>query len=181
MKKIFCIVLAAWAIQSANALIVRVNGKGEIPEEGLDLLVSEGEENPLTGVYTMELRGDFLTSAAQITVTISRSANGMEDEFCCGINCTAGNKETNEVKTFNVSGLTKWYLHYSPALGSDETVRYLFNDGTESRELRVRYVYSAEGTSEVQSGKTNTAKTLHNGQVLIRCGEKEYNITGKQL
>lgn len=180
MKKIFCIVLAAWAIQSANALIVRVNGKGEIPEEGLDLLVTEGEENPLTGVYTMELRGDLLTSAAQITVTISRSANGMEDEFCCG-QCFIGDGTTEQVITLNTSGITEWYLHYSPALGSDETVRYLFNDGAESRELRVRYVYSAEGTPEVQSGKTSAHKVLRNGQVLVRSGKNEYNITGKQL
>ena len=180
MKRFLGILLALTTIQSANALIVSVNGEGDIPEEGMDLLVTEGEENPLTGVYTMELRGDLLTSAAQITVTISRSANGMEDEFCCG-QCFIGDGTTEQVITLNTSGITEWYLHYSPALGSDETVRYLFNDGTESRELRVRYVYSAEGTSEVQSGKTNTAKTLHNGQVLIRCGEKEYNITGKQL
>ena len=180
MKRFLGILLALTTIQSANALIVSVKGEGDIPEGGMDLLVTEGEENPLTGVYTMELIGDFLTSAAQITVTISRSANGMEDEFCCG-QCFIGDGTTEQVITLNTNGITEWYLHYSPALGSDETVRYLFNDGTESRELRVRYVYSAEGTSEVQSGKTNTAKTLHNGQVLIRCGEKEYNITGKQL
>lgn len=181
MKRFLGILLALTTIQSANALIVSVKGEGDIPEGGMDLLVTEGEENPLTGIYTMELEGNLLTSAAQITVTISRSATGMADEFCCGSNCTAGNKEAEEIKTFNVNGMTKWYLHYSPALGSDETIRYLFDDGAESRELRVRYVYSAEGTPNVESEKTDARKILRNGQVLIRSGKNEYNITGKIL
>lgn len=181
MKRLFIIVAAMMVVHNTNALIVSVQGEGEVPEEGLDLMITEGEENALTGDYTMELRGNLLTSAAQINVSIFRSASGLKDEFCCGSNCTAGNGTTEETKSFSVSGMADWYAHYVPAPNSDETVRYLFDDGNETREVRVRYVYNAEGINETGKTEHNTQKTLCNGQVLIRCNETNYTITGKQL
>ena len=182
MKRILVILVAMMAMQSAKALIVSVNGEGEVPTEGLDLLVTEGAEDVLSGKYTMELSGTLLSSTGQVTVRIYRSASGLEDEFCCGIECTAGNGETEETKVFTVSGVASWYSHYVPAPGSDETIRYVFNDGEQQLELRVQYVYSTEGLEEsCQSSVVSSQKVLREGQVVIRSGEKVFDMNGKQL
>ena len=170
------------AMQNAKALIVSVDGEGEVPEEGMELLITEGEEDVLSGKYTMELSGTVLGAASQLTVKIFRSKNGLEDEFCCGINCTAGNGEQEETKVFTVSGVANWYSHYVPAAGSDETIRYVFDDGTEQREIRVHYVYAAEGIEEsYQPSAVSIQKVLREGKIVIRSGEKLFDMNGKQL
>ena len=166
------------AMQSANALIVSVQGEGDVPAEGMELLITEGEEDVLSGKYTMELRGTLLSSATQLTVQIFRSASGLEDEFCCGIECTAGNGETQETKEFTVSGMANWYSHYVPVPGSDETIRYVFSDGTDQVELRVRYVYSVEGLEDVQRDDVQCTKLLREGQVYIMYKGTMYNVQG---
>ena len=174
--------MAMMAMQSAKALIVSVDGEGEVPEEGMELLITEGEEDVLSGKYTMELSGTVLGAASQLTVKIFRSKNGLEDEFCCGINCTAGNGEQEETKVFTVSGVANWYSHYVPAAGSDETIRYVFDDGTEQREIRVHYVYAAEGIEEsYQPSAVSIQKVLREGKIVIRSGEKLFDMNGKQL
>ena len=182
MKRLVVILMAMRAMQSAKALIVSVDGEGEVPEEGMELLITEGEEDVLSGKYTMELSGTVLGAASQLTVKIFRSKNGLEDEFCCGINCTAGNGEQEETKVFTVSGVANWYSHYVPAAGSDETIRYVFDDGTEQREIRVHYVYAAEGIEEsYQPSAVSIQKVLREGKIVIRSGEKLFDMNGKQL
>ena len=174
--------MAMMAMQSAKALIVSVDGEGEVPGEGMELLITEGEEDVLSGKYTMGLSGTVLGAASQLTVKIFRSKNGLEDEFCCGINCTAGNGEQEETKVFTVSGVANWYSHYVPAAGSDETIRYVFDDGTEQREIRVHYVYAAEGIEEsYQPSAVSIQKVLREGKIVIRSGEKLFDMNGKQL
>ena len=173
--------MAILAMQSAKALIVSIQGEGEVPAEGMDLLITEGEEDVLSGKYTMELRGELLSSTSQVTVQIFRSAGGLEDEFCCSNNCTAGNGQTEETKVFQVSGVANWYSHYVPAPGSDETIRYVFSDGEAELEIRVRYVYTTEGIDEVKSKGTHGEKLLRNGQIVILSGEKEYSLGGAEL
>lgn len=169
------------AIQSANALIVSVQDQGEVPAEGIDLLITEGEEDVLSGLYTMELQGNLLANSSQIQVHITRSATGLTDEFCCGSNCTAGNGETAETKSFDVSGVASWYAHYVPAPGSDVTISYTFQDGAESVELRVRYLYTAEGIRLQLTPTAEAKKMLRDGQLVIRCNQQEFNINGNQL
>ena len=182
MKRLVVILMAMMAMQSAKALIVSVDGEGEVPEEGMELLITEGEEDVLSGKYTMELSGTVLGAASQLTVKIFRSTHGLEDEFCCGINCTAGNGEQEETKVFTVSGVANWYSHYVPAAGSDETIRYVFDDGTEQREIRVHYVYAAEGIEEsYQPSAVSIQKVLREGKIVIRSGEKLFDMNGKQL
>lgn len=179
MKRILVILMAMMAMQSAKALIVSIEGEGEVPEEGMDLLITEGEEDALSGKYTMELSGTVLGSTAQLTVQIFRSANGLEDEFCCGINCTAGNGEQEETKVFTVSGVASWYSHYVPVAGSDETIRYVFDDGVEQREIRVHYVYSTEGIEEsYQPSAVSIQKVLRDGQVYIMYKGNMYDVRG---
>lgn len=178
MKRTIAIICALLVWQSSRALIVSVNGEGEVPDEGLDLVITEGGEDPLTGRYTMALEGDLLTPAAQITVRITRSAEGLTDEFCCGNNCTAGNRLTEETKVFAVSGVTKWHIHYEPETASDETIRYIFDDGEQSLELRVQYVWAADGVEQTTHVGRAADIRMHNGQVLIIRNGQTFTMTG---
>lgn len=178
MKKLIFTLTALLLMQSAHALIVSVKGEGEVSEEGMSLIITEGEEDILTGKYTMELEGDVLISSGELEMQIIRSANGLEDEFCCGNNCTAGNGETEETKTFNFNGMAHWYSHYVPVLGSNETIRYIFRDGEESLEVRVQYVYQTDAVSEVKDDKAATSKILRDGQVYILRDGQRFTVTG---
>lgn len=130
--------------QSANALLVSVEGYGEIPDEGLQISVTEAEENPFTGEMVMELNGNLLCNDS-LTVTITRSEEGLIDEFCCADQCRYGNEEKEEVMKFAPNGLASWFIHYSPLASSDVAIIYEFSDGTESYTLYVRFDYRAEG------------------------------------
>ena len=79
----------------ANALIVSVQGHGEIPAEGLELTITEGEQDILSGKYQMSIYGNLL-STTPLTVTITRSAANLDDEFCCSERCTPGNQQSTE-------------------------------------------------------------------------------------
>lgn len=178
MKKLIFTLTALLLMQSAQALIVSVKGEGEVPEEGMSLIITEGEEDILTGKYTMELEGDVLIESGELEVQIIRSASGLEDEFCCGNNCTAGNGKTEETKTFYFNGLAHWYTHYVPAMGSDETIRYIFRDGEQSVEVRVQYVYQADGVSNVKDERPVTSKILRDGQLYIERNGQRFSMTG---
>lgn len=178
MKKLIFTLTALLLMQSAQALIVSVKGEGEVPEEGLNLLITEGEEDILTGKYTMELEGDVLIESGELEVQIIRSAAGLEDEFCCGNNCTAGNGETEETKTFNINGLAHWYTHYVPVLGSDETIRYIFRDGEQSVEVRVQYVYQADAVEAVSAETPASRKVVRDGQLYILRDGQRFSVTG---
>ena len=178
MKKLIFTLTALLLMQSAHALIVSVKGEGEVSEEGMSLIITEGEEDFLTGKYIMELEGDVLISSGELEMQIIRSAGGLEDEFCCGYNCTAGNGETEETKTFNFNGMAHWYSHYVPIMGSNETIRYIFRDGEESLEVRVQYVYQTDAVSEVKDDKAATSKILRDGQVYILRDGQRFTVTG---
>lgn len=125
----------------ANALIVSVNGYGEVPEEGLNITITEAEEDIMTGDMLMTLQGNLLASSNALTVTITRSAEGLKDEFCCAGQCTGGNEALEQVLNFTPDGAVNWYSHYAPVMPSRAKVRYLFDDGAETRTLTVQYAY----------------------------------------
>ena len=139
-------------LTNADALIVSVNGSGDVPPEGLNLTIDQAGTDILTGEKRMELKGTLL-STAPLQVTITRSEAGLTDEFCCAGQCTGGNGGKEETLRFSPSGLADWYAHYTPAPNSDITVIYTFSDGTDSRIVTVRYVYSTEGTAAVQADR----------------------------
>ncbi|MBR1878464.1 MAG: Omp28-related outer membrane protein [Paludibacteraceae bacterium] len=141
MKKISTLLaIVLMSFQTANALIVSIDGEGEIPEEGMELTISDAEEDPLSGEPVMELKGNLLATS-QLTVQITRSEEGVTDEFCCGDKCTSGNSATEETLLFDVTGQANWYIHYTPKEKSDVTIEYLFSEGTETLKLKVRYRY----------------------------------------
>ena len=163
-----------WTI-NAHALIVSVDGQGEIGEEGMEITINDAEEDPMTGKNLMELEGDLLCSGP-LTVTISRSAAGIEDEFCCARECTAGNGETSETLHFTPGGMATWFIHYTPAPNSHETVTYTFTEGAQSLTLTVHYNYDAEGIEDVRSQKSEVRKVLREGIVYIEYENNIYHL-----
>ena len=113
------------------ALIISVAGQGDIPAEGMELTINEAEEDILSGDMLMKLEGTLLCTNP-LTVTITRSAAGITDEFCCANQCTGGNGETSEDLSFTPDGMANWYIHYTPTPGSYETITYLFSDGSRT-------------------------------------------------
>lgn len=176
MKRKWILILTAcllWTI-NANALIVSVNGEGNIPEEGMEIILTDAEEDPLTGEMVVELKGTLLCSEP-LTVTISRSTTGITDEFCCAGECTGGNGQTNEVLAFTPGGLVNWFAHFTPA-DSYATVVYTFSTASESRVLTVHYQVTQ--AIETVSGlpESDSRKILHNGIVYIIKNGKIYHL-----
>lgn len=158
------------------ALIINVTGHGQIPAEGMDLVVNEATYDLMTGAPLMSLEGSIETSNP-LTVTITRSQTGLTDEFCYPGQCVPGNGQTTETISFTPDGSADWKVHYYPAENSDEQISYLFSDGTDSRELRVHYIYSAQGVETITNHQSpSTYKILKDGQVLIIKNNKIYRI-----
>ena len=158
------------------ALILRVNGY-EVPAEGMDTVITDAPINPLTEQPLMSLDGSLETTNP-LTVTITRSQAGLNDEFCCAGHCTAGNKQTSESLSFNPGGETTWFVHYTPAPGSDVQVTYLFSDGIDSRELRVHYIYAGQGIESLNANPSplTVKKIIRNGILYIEYNNSIYHL-----
>ena len=160
-----------WTI-IAQALIVSVNGHGDIPEEGLEITVTEAEEDILTGEPLVTIEGKLIYNGA-LHVTITRSVAGIEDEFCCAGACTSGNGQTTETLDFTPSGLTDWFAHYKPA-DTCTTVVYTFQ-GDETRTLTVHYNVTQDIDTVVEQ-ETPTRKILKDGIIYIINNENIYHL-----
>lgn len=163
------------SMMSANALIVSVDNYGDIPTEGMEITIDEAKINPLSGKAQMGLQGSLL-SDTPITVTISRSAAGIEDEFCCAGQCIYGNGQLSETLNFTPAGMADWYNHYTPVSGSQETITYTFSDGSESYVLTVHYNYATQGIEEVLSDQVPSTKIIQDGILYIIKDNKKYTI-----
>ena len=157
------------------ALIISVAGQGDIPAEGTELTVNEAYEDILSGDMQMKVSGTLL-STNPLTVTITRSAEGLNDEFCCANQCTVGNGETSEDLSFTPGGMANWYIHYTPTPGSNETITYLFSDGSESRSLTVHFDYTTQGIQNTDHSVDRVQKVLRDGILYIITDNKTYTI-----
>lgn len=157
------------------ALIISVAGKGDIPAEGMELTINEAEEDILSGDMQMKVSGTLL-STNPLTVTITRSAEGLNDEFCCANQCTVGNGETSEALSFTPDGMANWYIHYTPTPGSYQTITYLFSDGSESRSLTVHFDYTTQGIQNTDHSVDRVQKVLRDGILYIITDNKTYTI-----
>ena len=157
------------------ALIISVANYGDIPAEGTELTVNEAEEDILSGDMQMKLEGTLLCTNP-LTVTITRSAAGITDEFCCANQCTVGNRETSEDLSFTPGGMANWYIHYTPTPGSYETITYLFSDGSESRSLKVHFDYTTQGIQNTDHSVDRVQKVLRDGILYIITDNKTYTI-----
>ena len=158
MKKIFTILLAAtFALCAQAGLIITVDGHGEISGDSLVIEVNEATLNPLTEEMQMNITGTILVSDAvnnALSVSIFRSEAGIVDEFCCGTDCRAGNGETAQRGSYDVSqwaGPQTWFVHLNPANGKTTHVTntYIFSDGNNQKKLIVHFVYEGTGFDEV--------------------------------
>lgn len=159
----------------AHALVVSVNGYGDIPAEGMQIELTEPEEDILTGDMIYVVKGS-LVSTNPLTVTITRSAANLEDEFCCAGQCTAGNGETLEQLEFTPGGKADWFVHMAADNGSCD-VTYCFSDGTVSWTLTVHYIDPTEGIESVTDNPSPlTRKILRNGIIYIETENNIYHL-----
>ena len=124
MKQLLLTSLILLLCLNANALIVSVNGYGDIEETPMQITITEAHQDPLSGKTVVEMKGQLLCQGA-LEVTIQRSAAGMTDEFCCG-QCLTGNGQMTEVLYFTPGGMSSWYSHYYPAANDNQQVVYTF-------------------------------------------------------
>ena len=157
------------------ALIISIADYGNVPTEGMELTINEAQEDDLSGEMLMELEGSLLCSNP-LTVTITRSAAGITDEFCCANQCIGGNGEISQTLSFTPNGMASWYIHYTPTPGSYETISYLFDDGTESRSLTVHYDYTTQGIQNTDHSIDRVEKVLRDGILYIITDNKTYTI-----
>lgn len=161
------------------ALILNVEGFGEVTEQGMDTVITATQTDPLSGKQRMELKGSLLANGP-LTVTVTRSQTGLSDEFCCANQCTAGNGETIETLSFNPDEFASWYVHYNPSPDSDVRMTYRFSDNTDTLELRVRYLHQSEGLILTPS-RNRTLKILRNGHIRIIREDNVFNLQGTKI
>lgn len=160
---------------NAQAIVVEVDGQGELTEEGMEFTVNEANIDPLSGLPVMSITGTLISNGA-LTVNITRSNAGITDEFCCAGQCQAGNGKTTQLLNYNPSGFATWYIHYNPAAGSNETITYTFSEGAESLTMTVHFNYDSQDVEQVSDTYKGTQKILKDGVVIIIKDDKVYHL-----
>ena len=160
---------------NAQAIVVEVDGQGELTEEGMEFTVNEASIDPLSGLPVMSITGTLISNGA-LTVNITRSNAGITDEFCCAGQCKTGNGETTEILNYTPEGLSNWFIHYNPAAGSNETITYTFSEGAESLTMTVHFNYDSQDVEQISATQKGSQKILKDGIVLIIKDDKVYHL-----
>ena len=160
---------------NAQAIVVEVDGQGELTEEGMEFTVNEASIDPLSGLPVMSITGTLISNGA-LTVNITRSNAGITDEFCCAGQCKTGHGETTEILNYTPEGLSDWFIHYNPAAGSNETITYTFSDGAESLTMTVHFNYDSQDVEQISATQKGSQKILKDGIVLIIKDDKVYHL-----
>ena len=116
------------------------------------IVVSEYEYDEDLEEATMGVEGVMYSDDTQdITVSITRSATGIFDQFCAAGNCIPGNSELTQELNFTVgtlSSMRRWFTHYTVYEAGTETIAYTFDDGINpTLTLTVKYSYKDENTA----------------------------------
>ena len=116
------------------------------------IVVSEYEYDEDLEEATMGVEGVMYSDETEnITVSITRSATGIFDQFCAAGNCVPGNSELTQELNFTVgtlSSMRRWFTHYTVYEAGTETIAYTFDDGINpTRTLTVKYSYNDENTA----------------------------------
>ena len=116
------------------------------------IVVSEYEYDEDLEEATMGVEGVMYSDDTQdITVSISRSSEGIFDQFCAAGNCVPGNSELTQELNFTVgtlSSMRRWFTHYTVYEAGTETIAYTFDDGINpTLTLTVKYSYKDENTA----------------------------------
>ena len=116
------------------------------------IVVSEYEYDEYLEEATMGVEGVMYSDETEnITVSITRSATGIFDQFCAAGNCVPGNSELTQELNFTVgtlSSMRRWFTHYTVYEAGTETIAYTFDDGINpTLTLTVKYSYKDENTA----------------------------------
>ena len=116
------------------------------------IVVSEYEYDEDLEEATMGVEGVMYSDETEnITVSITRSATGIFDQFCAAGNCVPGNSELTQELNFTVgtlSSMRRWFTHYTVYEAGTETIAYTFDDGINpTLTLTVKYSYNDENTA----------------------------------
>lgn len=116
------------------------------------IIVTEYEYDEDLGEATMGVEGVMYSDESQqITVSITRSAEGIFDQFCAAGNCVPGNSELTQELEFTIGSMAsmrRWFTHYTVYEAGTETIVYSFNDGINpALTLTVKYSYMDEDTA----------------------------------
>ena len=114
------------------------------------IVVSEYEYDEDLEEATMGVEGVMYSDDTEnITVSITRSATGIFDQFCAAGNCVPGNSELTQELNFTVlSSMRRWFTHYTVYEAGTETIAYTFDDGINpTLTLTVKYSYKDENTA----------------------------------
>lgn len=159
MKKIFTtffVLLAALGLQAAlHVTVDQVIDDEDVTTEitqNTTIRITEYEWDEDLEEALMEVRGQLYSDESEtITVTITRSAEGIFDQFCAAGNCIPGNEELTQVCEFTIGTAAfqrTWFTHYTPFEDGTETIAYTFNDGVNpTLTLTIQYSYNEEDTA----------------------------------
>ena len=116
------------------------------------IIVTEYEYDEDLEEATMGVEGVMYSDESQqITVSITRSAEDIFDQFCAAGNCVPGNSELTQELEFTIGSMAsmrRWFTHYTVYEAGTETIVYSFNDGINpALTLTVKYSYMDEDTA----------------------------------
>ena len=176
-RKLILAALCLLVMSNANALIVSVDGQGDIVSEGMKISLTEAPEDPLTGNRVFVVSGTLLANGP-LSVQIARSEEKMADEFCCAGQCTSGNGLKEESLSFSPQGVVAWYAHFTPQWGkaTHATTTYTFSDGNQTLTLEVRFDFDSQDIESAPASEAGVQKVLKNGIIYIIKNNKVYNL-----
>lgn len=159
MKKIYTtILLLGMAISMSASFHLTIEKWVEDDLVSIDvtkdttIIVTEYEYDEDLEEATMGVEGVMYSDESQqITVSITRSAEGIFDQFCAAGNCVPGNSELTQELEFTIGSMAsmrRWFTHYTVYEAGTETIVYTFNDGINpALTLTVKYSYEDEDTA----------------------------------
>lgn len=124
-------------------------------------------EEDWDGNPEMTAKGQVSSSSSKITMTIERSAEGLNDQFCLG-GCLQGNGKQKEVVDITLRPESNiWLAHFYPTEPSETIISYKFDDGVNPAiTLTVKYSYLMTAIEDVVAPQ-------YNGII--------YNLLGQQM
>ena len=128
-------------------------------------IVTNYEEN-WDGKPEMSAKGQVSSTSDKITVTIERSTEGLNDQFCLGA-CLQGNGEKTQVEELTLGPVNIWLAHFYPTEPSETTIAYTFDDGVNPAiTLTIKYSYLMTAVEDVVAPQ-------YNGKI--------YNLLGQEM
>lgn len=172
MKKIFTTI---WILSMAIALNASMHLTIEkwVEEDLLSvditkdttIIVTEFEYDEDLEEAEMGVEGVIYSDDSEnINVSITRSSEGIIDQFCAAGNCVPGNGELSQELSFTIGSMETmrhWFTHYTPLAIGKETIVYTFNDGINpALSLTIEYDYNGTAIDNIEV--TPTTNSIYN-------------------